>query len=434
MLRVEVWMTTTFFAVGVIAAMTYVSLSKSDSGTPPPTGQTHLNSENIPEYAKDFADEPRTEFKGDGKTPLQLGDRYLLAGNYSLALDMYYDSEKATGGAETAILIRQAFCLEQQQHYELAQKKYYRTTTLATNANHRLAGIAGLARCLRHAGHQSEALEMLAEQTLKIDQYRNSPLEIRAQLDYEFAVVLQSFAVGDEQDLTAPTGVAFEDAPPRPDIFLSVIDQPSIPLTADSGSTTNFSLKILQRPSPSLNVITATISARQAPVLISIAQIADSAELELFASTTAQEILRDRSRTIELQASPLGNVMDTLLVSFDLVWYQIDSALYIVAQHEIDPQIPKNQFWFEVSLRAFRRFELNYGEDARRPAALLSTANLNLLQNKLDVAANEFQELAQSSPRMKFSQNFFSTRQSYKCCSTARKKLIGCSISRSIKP
>ena len=421
MLRVEFWILATLFAVGTIAGMTYLNLLEDPSCNPvaPPTPNTQpaLEARSFPEDSMPVGvrtlstpDQSIDSFEApdlERNASLLIGDRYLISGNHTLALKNYYDFEKTAAKTGSATLLRQALCCEMQQQFGLARKKYFRATTESANRNHQLVGIAGLTRCWMREGKRFEALERLAEQNLKLDHYLDVPEEIRSQLAYQFAKVLESYAIGETEDLTLPMGLAFQRVKPKPEAFLNAIDQTYEGSASNREVPPQSKIEILQRPSNSLTVITASISAKIESVPDLIRQIAVAAELELMVSQEAGAAIQNRSKTVVLQAAPLSSVLDALLVPFDLVWYQIDSKLHIVDRDELDPAISPDQVWFDSAQRAFRRFELTFDDDRRRQASLLSRANLNVKQKRFDVAANQYQELAQAQPGDEILANLF---------------------------
>jgi hypothetical protein len=414
MFRVETWICTTLFAVGIIGGMTYLSLSgyslagkaidpvNSPVAAALESQTSEVDSDAVAPkkqiYERMLFDEDLSKQNaGLQNDSLKLADRYLIAGNYALALENYHRFEKSIGSAGSSILLRQALCNEMQQLFGVAEDKYYRALTGAANECHRLLGFAGLARCLTKSGKQIEALDLLAELNLKRDQYSGVHDEARSQLAYQFAKVLESFAVGERNDLTRPDSVAFEDSPPKPEVFLNAIDQPGQP-TPELRAASQQKFEILQRPSSSMLVISASISVPLESIGVLLGQIAAHAEQKIIISQQAAAAIENRARCIELRASPLSSVLDQLLIPFDLVWYQIDSELHVIARGELDPALPPNQFWFDSAHRAYRRFELEFDDDQRRQAALLSRANLSFLQNRLDEANNTYQELSQTQP------------------------------------
>lgn len=406
MLRVEIWIFTTLFALGVIGGMTYLNLQGYSLA---PTQSVGADTDDgnkeqgfLSNYASDNDSElnsrPNSGLTETRKSPLDLGDRYLVTGNFELALDYYYEFEKSSGDSGARILLREAFCCELQKEFDQAEKKYYLAITRAANEAHRLLGIAGFARCLAHSGKQFEAREILVDQALKLDRFKLVPEEVRAQLVFQLAKAIEASALGKVADLTEPHGVVFDNPSPRPEVFLKVADQRHEP-TPQLDELPDASIEILQRPSSSLNVITASISANLEPVEMMLARLATAAQLNLRISPNASSMIRNRSKTIALDAVPLSHVFDKLLTVFDLVWYQLDSDIHIVTQSEVDPAISTNQFQFDAAHRAHRSFELNFPDNERRPSALLSRANMYLVQKNYDKAANLYQELAQIQPR-----------------------------------
>ncbi|MFT5301333.1 MAG: tetratricopeptide (TPR) repeat protein, partial [Mariniblastus sp.] len=413
MFRIETWICTTLFAAGIIAGMTYLNLSgyTSTGAAIDSTETANLDSGSVPGAGSEEKLAPSeaiyqqlAQQTGDSTGVANIdsqifskGDMYLVAGNYALALENYYDYEQIVVKSGSSILLRQAFCCEMQKRYRRAEEKYYLALTQENStASHQLMGHAGLARCLAKEGKRSEAIDMLAEQILKLDQLEGVPEEIRSQIVYQFAKVLESYAMGDQTDLTLPNTVVFEDTQPQTEFFLDAIDQPEVSITA--AVPADFQFKILQRPSNSLNVISVSISATWEPIEMLLGQIASQADQTLVMSSKAQAAIANRARTVQLQSSPLSSLLDQILIPFDLVWYQVDSELHIIAHDEVPPEVAPRQFWIDASLRAYRRFELAFDSGHRRQASMLSRGNLSFIQNNLDAAANHYQELAQTQP------------------------------------
>lgn len=392
MLRVEIWIFTTLFACGVIGGMTYLNLTgipSADSRTTNDASDSFLNDKiqtfkaSDPEYTNSL---------------LQSGDRYLIAGNYALALDRYFEFEKAVPLSGTATLLRQALCNELQHEYARAETTYNLVITSAPNIHHQLLGIAGSARCLAQMGKRADSMAVLSDQALKIDQYRAVPDEILAQLIYEYANVLLMNSEGAEINLLSPNGAAFGSAATIPELQLEVIDETSQLADGAPNHGDELKIEILQRPSNSASVITVSVSARIQPVLMLISQLSAASDLELLISERATIAIQNRAKTVQLRSIQLSTLLDTLLAQFGLVWYQLDGELHVVTHQELDAAIAPRQFWYDSAQRAFRHFELRFQDNFRRNLALLSRANLSLVQNRLDAADNQYQELAQAQP------------------------------------
>ena len=352
------------------------------------------------------------------------GDQYLTAGNYGLALENYYAFEKTHAKDQSAILLRQALCCEFQGHYKLANRKYRSVISNAQNSNHQLLAIAGFARCLTERENYFEALGVLTEQTLKIDGKDAVPEETRAQLLYQYAKVLEIYAIelatlfqspndgtasqsnqpvfsskGKIKDLTEPFAVATESLLPNVERFLAAVD---FPVTANNPQNQNrdgITINLLQRPSSSTNVISVSVSGRLQPVSALLGQLTATAGLELLVSPKARSIITGRSRTLNLKSVSLSSVLDQLVVSFDLVWFQEGEQIHLFSKDEFEPGSGVTpQFRFDSANRAFRRLEIDFSEDERRNSCLLSRANLSLLRGDYDRAANQYQELDQVKP------------------------------------
>ncbi len=429
MFRIETWICTTLFAVGIIFGMTYLNLSgytltgqSVSTADPIPDVREkiqdqdlannsdiyeRLNQNNAPEGGSDLVGDENS-FSGNTQRQLSVdelaqeqalrqADLYLVAGNYALAMENYYDFDKFSTVKGSAILLREAYCCEMQRKFDQAESKYYRALTGATGENHRLISVAGLARCLVQKGNRLDAIGLLAEQNLRIDHYDGIPAEVRSQVVFQFAKTLEQNAIGDQSDLTLSTTMAFEDILPDPQLYLEAIDDPG-KATQSEDSTAELRIDVLQRPSSSMNVISVSISAKLEPLAILLGHIAANADHSLVLSQQAQFAIQNRSRTVELQSVPLSSLLDQLLVPLDLVWYQSDSELHIIDQSEVDASVAPRQFSFDSAHRAYRRFELTFDDSRRRQASMLSRASMSMIQKRLDAAANQFQELSQTQP------------------------------------
>lgn len=393
MLRVEIWIFTTLFAFGIIGGMTYLNLTRPTGPPAPapshdhqrvsPLGENLAIKESDPDYVYGL---------------LQDGDRYLMAGNYALALEQYFEYEKSVPESGSATLLRQAYCYELQNQYLRAEKVYSRAVTTAPNIHHQMLAIAGMARCLSSSEQLRDALAVLSDQALVIDQHQNVPDEILAQFLYQFGHVLMLNAPGVEMGLLSPNSAAFEDASATPEAQLKVIDE-TWQLTNTKLDTSNaISVRVLQRPTDSANVITVSLSAKIQPVSMLLSKLVAASDLRLFVSEKASAEIANRSKSVSLRSTQLSSFLDVLLAQFDLVWYQIDDELHVVTQQELDAGVTPGQFWYDSAQRAFRRFEVRFPDNFRRNLALLSRANLSLMQNHLDAASNQYQELAQAQP------------------------------------
>ena len=441
MRRIEIWVVLALFTFGVVAGMNYLDttsqttqIDSDKTASPPPSQVDSKIDSSLPKPNSNTAElgqkkvlagqqpdpaltDQRIPNESLTVSPLQKGDTYLVAGNYTLALDYYARSTKSTDKApekaESTLLLREAICFEKQRNFDRAARRYYGSIIGSSNQTHQLIATAGYARCLLEQGQHQEALNALSKLVLTSDQHPDIPKDVIAQVVYQHAKTLESIAMPTRPDLVNPMGVAFSDYQIEPQLFLAQVDfadRGSIyrenKTTANAQSDSAFSnghiapgISILQRPAKSLNVISARISFNLEPVLKLVSEITAAANMDLVISQNATSALQNRARAIEIKARPLSVVLDQLLAPFDLVWFQVDMELHLVSQSELTGKFSQGQYWLDAALRGMRQFELSFPGNQRRHSAMLSRGNINMLQNRLDTASNLYQALAQSQPR-----------------------------------
>ena len=200
MRRIETWIVTTLFAFGIIVGMNYLDMTKRLSRVTSEQAATRADRLEDTNARSDgtirengngqkrllkAVDVVESELLGAG--PLQQGDKYLVGGNYTLALDYYAEYASSASGGESSLLLREAICHEKQRNFERAAKKYYRTISSGSNQTHQLIATAGFARCLLENQEGQKALEMLAGVALKMDSYEKTiPDDVVAQISYQY--------------------------------------------------------------------------------------------------------------------------------------------------------------------------------------------------------------------------------------------------------
>lgn len=344
--------------------------------------------------------ESETIFKGSQShlEYRQRGDRYLVAGSYALALDYYHRADPIDDKRASESLLRKAFCHESLQRFAVAGRIFRQTALDTANENHLLLATAGMARCLLAQQRSREAIEVLSDLMLKLDRYPDAPKETISELVYAFAMAVDARSLTYDDDLLANKGVTRAKATPRPEKVLASIDAALPEHDRFHQSETATIFQIEQKPSTSLNVITATVVTELSPVLVTLAEVISAADLELFVSDNARSTLAKRSREVNLRSVPLSATFDRLLIPFDLVWYQTEDKVYIVKRAELRSSTQTNNDVAELALRNYRRFELTFPDDDRKQSSLLARANIQLIRGEFDKAGNRFQELEQSSP------------------------------------
>lgn len=417
MQRIEIWRFATLFLTGLVIGMTCLLLwpqaepapeTKDRSLDPSVVAQRQFNVLSSIESPDASPEELNTQ----GEI-LAKGDYYFAGGNCSLALDKY-KSLGANSRDDSAVLLRKAACYEILSKLDLAEVTYRTSLSLASNQNHQLLAISGFGRVLIKQEKYDEAISILAEQLLRIDQYGAMQGGTRSQLYFEYAkaieakLVAESFSpkvrpvskitTPDSQpaDLLRPYSLAVVTSLNNPIDYMEMIDQPppsAVEETEDSRKT-----RIIQRPSEAVSTITANVSVGLQPVSLLLNQITQMAQLELQVSEKAKSMIAGRSRLVEIQSTTLSSFYDQLLISFGLVWKQVDNVIYVVRVDELNDEKLFREFQFQSALRSFRRFEIDFPSNPFRKAATLSRARIAVLAEEFDRASNLFRELEQSDP------------------------------------
>lgn len=414
MQRIDIWRFATLFLTGLVLGMSCLMIwqnwapdSKVNSGKN--VGEVAENQFNVlPSIPTPNA---KTEEAVTNVELIAQGDNYFMGGNCSLALKKYR-SIKGKAGENTSLTLRKAACFEQLSELDSAEVAYRNTLTNAPNLKHRLLAMAGFGRVLVKQRRVEEAIAILAEQLLRIDQDRSIPSRTRSQLYFEYSKALEaritetafsgddakknnSLDYDDLPDLLGPLSLATVNSLNNPEEYLQMIDQPTEPVEVEQQE---HYFKILQRPSDAASTITAEISVGLQPVPLLLDQITQIAGLELQISEKARDTIAGRSRVVHVDSTTLSSYYDQLLISFGLVWQQADQTIYVVHAGELNEPNMWMDFQFQSAARSFRRFEIDFPSDPFRKAATLSRARIAMLAHDYNRAANLFRELEQSQP------------------------------------
>lgn len=416
MQRIEIWRFATLFLTGLVLGMSCLMIWQNFSASP---DSKDGSGKDVNEVANNqfnvlksipVSDADADEVATDGEQ-IALGDNYFMGGNCSLALNKYR-LVKGNASDNTSLILRKAACYEQLSELESAEVAYRDTLTNAANLKHRLLAIAGFGRILVKQGRVEEAIAILSEQLLRVDQDRSIPAGTRSQLYFEYSKALEariteSLNFGDDAkkrnssepddlpDLLGPLSLATAISLNNPDAYLQMIDQP---VEANVAAREETYYRIQQRPSDAASTITAAISVGLQPVPLLLDQITQIAQLELQISEKARETITGRSRIVHVDSTTLSSYYDQLLVSFGLVWQQVDKTIYVVHVAELDDAKMWMDFQFQSASRSFRRFEIDFPSNPFRKAATLSRARIAMLARDYNRAANLFRELEQSQP------------------------------------
>lgn len=417
MQRIEIWRFATLFLTGLVLGMSFLMIWQSNSTeTPDPDDGQSLNTKDVARRQFNVLSSiPVPDANSDEVETiaerLALGDHYFMGGNCSLAL-IKYQSIKGQTGEDTSLVLRKAACYERLSELDSAEVSYRDTLTQASNPKHRLLAMAGFGRVLVKQGKVEEAISILSEQLLRIDQDPSIPGGTRSQLFFEYAKALEARITashsptndgnpemlknGELPDLLLPYSLATATSLNNPEEYLQMIDQPpgaDVEVTGDEPV-----YKILQRPADAASTITAAVSVGLQPVPLLLDQITQVANLELQISEKARETIAGRSRVVHVNSTTLSSYYDQLLISFGLVWQQVDRTIYVVHVSELDDAKMWNEFQFQSAARSFRRFEIDFPSNRFRKAATLSRARIAILAHDYNRAANLFRELEQSQP------------------------------------
>jgi tetratricopeptide (TPR) repeat protein len=406
-------MLSTLFAFGVIAGMVWLNLSGSEDVSED-VNALAIDNQPAQPFSTSLSDEPSAEDTQFTQSAIQLGDRYLIAGNFERAMEHYHDAAMALSPDESSVLLREAFCYELMGKHARAGKKYFRSITTSSNRNHQLLATVGYARSLQNGGYRNEAFELVAEQMLKLNEYEDVPDESRSWLSFVYARLLidgalrstsndQSISPLEDQDLTLPHEVVFDESPISSELFLDVLDQPCETATKTRKGSNTVLVNILQRPADSADLISLSVSANLQPVSSLAAVISRDAGVNLSVSPAAAASIEHRSRTIQLNGTSLSVIFDALFLPFDLVWFQSGSDIQVMTIKEVSASTESlaalRAFRFAVADRSLRSFEIDFQSSEMRHAALLARGNLNLIQKQYDAAANRYQELELALPK-----------------------------------
>lgn len=417
--RVELWIFTTLFSVGVIIGMTYLDMQETTEPTENAVAATQ-QSINVPTPEKEQSStalELSDASIEHNAQLLTLGDRYMVAGNYALALEKFRLYGKHAKGERASILLRQAFCHEQQNQFLSAEKVYRDAQTASPIQNYQILASVGHSRCLLRRGKYRFALEQVADQILKLDGETIAP-DTRAQLVFHFAKVLEAQAIfeqdnfnrfnskstdatqspssapfNDPKDLIQPNSVVFDQYDPNPETLLAALKTPSSQPQRDRPS--ELSIEIQQRSGDSAVLIALSVFSGIQPTDVLLQQLSQTADVQLQISPQARKRLAGRARSIHLKTITLASLLDQLLTPENLAWFQTESEILIITKSEMQVSQASVGYWFELAQRSLRKFEIEYSENDRRSASLFARANLSLLSGDLDYAANLYQELEQ---------------------------------------
>ena len=416
MQRIEIWRFATLFLTGLVLGMSALMIWQNISTeSVEPVEDGGRKTSEVAQRQFDVLEsipipDANSEEAETTAERLALGDHYFMGGNCSLALIKYHSID-GNSANDTALILRKAACYERLEELESAEVAYRNTVTQASNHKHRLLAMAGFGRVLVKQGKAEEAISILSEQLLRIDSDPSIPSGARSQLFYEYAKALEARITeglanhndankktanhDDLPDLLKPLSLATATLLFNPEEYLQMIDQTPATVAAEQK---NAFYKILQRPSDSASTITAAVSVGLQPVPLLLDQITQVANLELQISEKARETIAGRSRIVHLNSTTLSSYFDQLLISFGLIWKQVDQTIYVVHVAELEDASMWKEFQFQSASRSFRRFEIDFPSNPFRKSATLSRARIAMLAHDYNRAANLFRELEQSQP------------------------------------
>lgn len=163
---------------------------------------------------------------------------------------------------------------------------------------------------------------------------------------------------------------------------------PSLPRRSPAG----FVLKA--RPSDDLATIVLDAELEVQPLVRILQQLAAVSGLTLEITADARQELTARNQTLDVEGVDGAELMDVLLATMPLTWYQDGAFLTISFTGEEGPGRKYN----ETAARMFRRFVVQGPDDYRVGYAWLNIGNLALLREDLDTAAAAYQAAMESAP------------------------------------
>lgn len=425
-------MLSTGFALGVIGGLVYLLLgflnvaeAKRQMERRLSTASSEaLERRTIYQIGEQFDDNPQVV----ASKLIEEGDALLTSGNVMLAESRYLLIQKITGTLSNQISHRLAICAEQSQQPAKAARHFHRVLNASPSDIHRWIALSGISRTWIERGNRTEALQILLDLFIESMDKKEMPEEIQAQILYQLGLTLEDIALQSYHfDLTKLDGVLFQSSLPRVEELLGLID-------GTSGQDANFSsvrltsvtqqrgtperneptsvtvktvpdIRVTQRPSESIELITLDIDSPIVSITELVSQIAAACEVELFGSQAAQNAILARAKSIRANNLPASMLLDSLLLPFNVIWFQNEEGLHLVMADE-DRRV-SNAYFPKAMERFYRKLNLSYPGDYRTSAALLSRANLKLIQGEVDLAAAHYQELLLRSSYGEFTAKLF---------------------------
>jgi tetratricopeptide (TPR) repeat protein len=332
---------------------------------------------------------------------VELGDQFLQVGNYRDAKRAYIKAaNEFKGDVSASLLLRLAIATEQLGDIPNADQLYQKSVRQSNRRSAiRLLGLIGVARAWQKDGQIDQSHELLAELFLRHSSDQKLHEEIRFQIAYQLASVVQHKYLASQNEESPLREIEFHWCEPSIDAMLELIsyhDKSNKVSKQESPPKLQQTFDILQRPSADVNLIAVDTVTKLISLEEILQQYASLASLKFELSPEAKRLIRGRSARLELSGMSLATVLDQLLSPLKLAWSQQDDVITVQKYSELGEG--REEFEFQLAQRSLRNIELSFPTDLRRESSLLHRGNLNLMRKRFVEALENFAELEKRTP------------------------------------
>lgn len=404
MLRAEVWLTTTLISLGIIGALIYnwprsAEVEKGESPTPTASSlPERIPDEGQPEEEDLLANFPKREgFENTASNDeIERGDKFLLVGNHEAADRIYRKVVKdLSEPLPTWLLLKIGLNSEQAGNLEDAESWFAKAVRQSPGDSvTRTIGMLGISRIWEQRNQLKEAADVLTELFNRYGSVESVPAEIRTQIAYQLGTVKTRRFL--EEHIAR-----FENAGDlmfywcKPNIHAALdFERDSVTSLEVVEQENEFTL--LQRPAAEIGLIAIDAKLSRMPLSEFFAKCASEARVGVNLSPNARALVNGRSTRINVRGMSLAMVFDNLCSPLDLYWVQTGDQVDIRHKSELGEQVALNSY--KIADRMLHWIELATPDSRRREASLLHTANLRMLIEDFDAAANKYDTLEKLAP------------------------------------
>ncbi len=405
MLRPNLWLMTTMFAVGAVASMAFIMSNPEYQAAGRQLAEQQLLLDSQPGHLSFANLKLSAEEKSEAINEwIRKGDRSLLAGNFNVSMECFKKANQLLDRPTVPLLIRMAICAENMDHFLLAEQTYNQVVQSTSTPRFHRIGLLGLIRVWPRLDKSDDALRVASELFLRSLDHASLPTSLHAQLVYDLSRQLQVRARPESSLVPSlPLGVFFHDEPTDLTSEIDILDDVSE--ETDQGNqepidSLGDGVHIVQRPGNSPTIIIVSAKTQAEPLSQLLVELAQISELEIHVSETANTRVSARPKSLHFRNLPLSLVLDSLLTPLDLYWQQDEATgrIDIEALADVPEQAERTRLLGFVADRALRQFTIAFPGDYRFAAITLARGNLQFSQGNLESASSSYEQVSQAHP------------------------------------